>query len=102
MAGSEGLSWKKAIARISAPIQIRIKPIATIARKAPINISNPAVPNKPTVDFAVTSLSERLTKKVAMIANIHTMTKTAASPKSSGMSVVGSKLVRAFVSGVML
>ncbi len=75
----------------------------TIIKNAPINSSNPAVPNKPTFDFSVTCFSERLMKKVAIMAKIQIMAKTAIIPAMSGISVVESKLaeVNAFVSGVI-
>lgn len=62
--------------------------------------SNPAVPNKPMVDFAVTSLSERLRKNDAIMATIHAMTAMPIKPVMIGHKLVKSKLFIAFGSGV--
>ena len=81
---------KKAIASTSAAIHIRINPNPTIMiNAAPISSSNPVVPNKPTFDFAETCFSERLVKKAAIIANIHTTAITKNIPAMNGNMSLG-------------
>ena len=46
----------------------------------PMSISNPAVENKPTPDFAEREISERRTKKVAIIANTQRIRRVAKIP----------------------
>lgn len=50
----------------------------------PISMSNPAVENKPTPDFTESEISERRTKKVAMIANTQRTRRAAKSPARKG------------------
>ena len=68
---------KKAIAKISAAIHIRRKPMPMMVRHAPISSSSPVVENNPTFVFADRCLSERLVKKAETIANIQRITRTA-------------------------
>ena len=55
-----GFIVKKAIAKISAAIHNRIRPIPTMISTAPIRSSIPVVENNPTFVFAERCLSERL------------------------------------------
>jgi len=68
-----------------------------IISTAPIKNSSPVVENKPVADFIATSLSDLLTKKVAMIAKIHATTITSSNAARSGNTAEGSMLL---VSGV--
>lgn len=62
---------KKAIAKISDAIHIRIAPIPIrMISTAPIKRSSPVVENNPTLVLSESCLSERLIKKVAIMANI--------------------------------
>ncbi len=74
------LSWKKAIAINSVAIHIRIKPMKSIDRIAPINNRIPAVPNKPTFAFTETFFSERQMKNPVITRNIQ---------KSTYISIIG-------------
>ena len=58
-------------------------PIAMI-NTAPMSINNPAVENKPTPDFTEREISERRTKKVAMIANTQRIMRVAKIPARIG------------------
>ena len=80
-----GLSWKKAIASISAEIQIRISPIPTrMINTAPMSSSNPAVENKPTPDFSESVPKERLKKNAAIIENTQRISNTVKIPTMKG------------------
>ena len=80
-----GFIWKKAIASNSAEIQIRINPMPKrTINAAPMNISNPAVENKPTPDFAESVPSERLIKNAAIMPVIQIMMNIARSPARNG------------------
>ena len=71
------LILKKAIANSSTPIHIKSRP--NPKRKintAPTNNSVPAVENSPTVDFAESCTSERLTKKVDIMPNTQSVAIT--------------------------
>jgi hypothetical protein len=74
-----GFIEKKAIARISVAIHMRIRPTAIIVSTAPINISSPVVPNKPTPVFVDRSPSDFL-RKIAVM-----MTKTKSTTKANNM-----------------
>ena len=54
--------WKKAIAINSAAIHMRMKPMAIIARNAPMSSRIAPVENRPTPVFAERALNDRLAR----------------------------------------
>lgn len=78
---------KKAIAKISVAIHNRSRPSPkAMISTAPIKSSNPVVENNPTFVLAESCLSERLTKKVAIIANTQSVTRTTIAAVMKGIT----------------
>jgi len=90
---------KKAIAKISVAIHNRSRPNPkAMIRTAPIRSSIPVVENNPTFVLVESCLSERLTKKVANIANTKSMTRITIAAVMKGIT---SPKVMLLVFGVM-
>ncbi len=83
--GCWGLIWKNAMARSSMPIHMMMSPGKTksISRNAPMKSSKPAVEKSPTADFVESSLSERLTKYMATMANTMRTISTAMTARTN-------------------
>ena len=87
------LIWKNAIAAIKMPIHIRRKPIAIMVRTAPINISSPAVPNKPAPVFEESRLRDLLKKNAARMANTKSTTRMTTRAVIRVMKVLDAKFM---------